>query len=859
MTNVTTITKLTKSTTSPPWWTEASLVTVESDKQSTQGLSSIESNDRLNRYGPNHLTESRAVKAWANYLSHFNNPLVLLLITASGVSALVGEFTNFFIIIAIVLMSVTLDFVQEYRASTAAEKLKQTMALHSLAVRDGQAQELPSVVLVPGDVVQLKAGDLVPADGFVIEARDCFVNQSSLTGESYPIEKRPGMPAGMTGDLQEATHAVFMGSSVVSGSALVCLVKTGSSTAMGQIAVTMTTTEAPTSFEVGARQFNLMIMRLTMWMVLFVLMVNLLSHRNWLESFLFAIALAVGLTPELLPMVVSVTLARGSLRMAKQGIIVKRQSAIQDLGSMDVLCTDKTGTLTESKIRMESHVDARGVDSAQVLRLAYLNSWFESGLRNPMDEAILRHTPVDVSEWKKIDEIPFDFERRRVSVLVENSEGRTLVVKGAPDEILRFCTHLDTGDSGRDTAPVPLTEAAIQQARVVCSQFEDQGFRVLAIAYRRVASDQSHAVVNDESELVLAGYCAFLDPPKHDAGDTLRSLAPLGVQVKVLTGDSERVTRHIYEQFGIPVCGVLLGHELEQLDDFALRARIRSVNLFCRVSPSQKSRIIHALRASSYVVGYLGDGVNDAPSLHAADVGLSVESAVDVAKAAADMILSHKDLSVLRDAIIEGRRTFRNSMKYIMMGTSSNFGNMFSMAGASLFLPFLPMLPVQILLNNVLYDLSEIAIPFDTVELSEMKVPAVLDMKLLRNFMWSIGPISSVFDFITFGVLLMFFDADQALFQTGWFVESLCTQVLVIFVIRTHGNPFTAKPHPGLIFAAAIVLTTAMLIPYTMVGRYFGFIPLPAAFFVVLAIMVVLYLGAVELAKRRFFRRHDGA
>ena len=835
------------------WWMQDDSLPVVSNKLSHAGLSSIEASDRLQQYGPNRLTDSHAISAWVKFFTHFKNPLILLLIAASTVSALVGEFTHFFIIICIVFMSVILDFMQEYRASTAAERLIQSMALISSVVRDGQIQELPSAAIVPGDIVQLKAGDLLPADGFVIEANDCFVNQSSLTGESYPVEKRAGKPVYKTIELHDATHAVFNGSSVVSGSARVYIVKTGATTVMGQVAKTMTVIEAPTAFEVSTRQFNLMIMRLTMWMVLFVLMVNLLLQRNWLESFLFAIALAVGLTPELLPMVVSVTLARGSLRMAKQGVIVKRQSAIQDLGSMNVLCTDKTGTLTESRIHMENHVDACGMESEQVLQLAYLNSWFESGLRNPMDEAILRHTTVDVSDWKKIDEIPFDFERRRVSVLVDNVEERLLVVKGAPDELLRFCTRMYRCDLSE---PIPLTAVAMQQARTVCSQFEDQGFRVLSIAYRQVASDQSHAVVNDESELVLAGFCAFLDPPKKDAGDTLRSLAPLGVQVKVLTGDSERVTRHIYGQFGIPVTGVLLGHELEQLDDFALKVRIKSVNLFCRVSPSQKSRIIHTLRAAGHVVGYLGDGVNDAPSLHAADVGLSVESAVDVAKAAADMILSHKDLSVLREAIIEGRRTFLNTTKYILMGTSSNFGNMFSMAGASLFLPFLPMLPVQILLNNMLYDLSEIAIPFDKVEFSEMTMPAVLDMKLLRDFMWSIGPVSSLFDFITFGVLLVFFDADQALFQTGWFVESLCTQVLVIFIIRTRANPLTSMPHPGLIFSAAAVLAAAIALPYTKLGSYFGFTPLPIEFFVVLLVMVVFYLVAVEWVKRRFFHLH---
>ncbi len=831
---------------STPWWLSPSPSTGE------HGLKSPQVSARLEQFGPNRFIEKRELPLWLQYLAHFRNPLVLILLLASAVSALLGELTNFFIIAVIVLASVTLDFFQEHRARGAAEKLRQSIALRARVLRDGSEQSLPVAEIVPGDIVLLKAGDLVPADGLVIEARDCFVNQSLLTGESYPVEKHAAIPTNGT-DLQAATNAVFMGSSVISGSARVRIMLTGSSTEMGSIAAHIEGPEELSSFDIGTRRFNALILRLTMLMVLFVLMVNLLSLKPWLESFLFAVALAVGLTPELLPMVVSVTLARGAVRMARESVIVKRQTAIQDLGSMDVLCTDKTGTLTEAKIRMESHVDPLGAESAGVLQMAYLNSWFESGLRNPMDEAILAHEKIDIAVWTKIDEVPFDFERRRVSVLIEKDGQRSLVVKGAPEEILRLCTHYQ---SPGNPNPASLDAAALDQVRATYHALEEQGFRVLAIAHKPVGADHPHAVVSDESALVLAGYCAFLDPPKESAGDALRSLSKLGVQIKVLTGDSERVTQHIYQQLKLPVEGVVLGSAIDQLDDIALQAKVKTANLFCRLNPSQKGRVIAALKARGHVVGYLGDGVNDAPSLHAADVGLSVDSAVDVAKAAADMILLKHDLNVLHLAVLEGRRTFGNIMKYIMMGTSSNFGNMFSMAGAAVFLPFLPMKPVQILLNNILYDLSEIPIPFDAVDANELKRPHVLDIALVRDFMWTVGPVSSLFDFLTFWLLLRLFEANEALFQTGWFIESMCTQVLVIFVIRTRGNPLRSRPHPLLAATSVAVVLLAIALPYTALGAYFGFVPPPTSFFGVLALLTTTYLLAVEFFKRRFYRIH---
>jgi Mg2+-importing ATPase len=817
------------------------------------GLSSSEAASRLARFGPNLFRDHQQRPLIVQFLSRFKNPLVILLLVASGISALTGDVTNFLLISAMVLFSVTLDFVQEHRAGKAAAALSQSVSVQATVVRDGKPCEVPVADVVPGDLVVLSAGDMIPADCRVLEAHDFFVKQALLTGETYPVEKRPGELAAGATEIQDAANAVFMGTSVISGSARVRAVNTGAGTAIGAIADSLTRQAPPTSFEIGTHRFGLLIMRLTILLVLFVLLVNALLHRPWLESFLFAVALAVGLTPELLPMVVSLTLSRGALHMAKKRVIVKRLASIQNLGSMDVLCTDKTGTLTEAKIKLERHVDPQGKPSPRVLELAYLNSFFETGLKSPLDEAILANEGIDVSAWKKIDEVPFDFERRRVSVLLDKGNGRLLIVKGASEEIIGLCTHYEEQDNA---AQLPLDKDSRQRIHDTHIALEKEGFRVLGIAWREVPPDHPHAVVGDEAALVFAGFAAFLDPPKESAGAALAALKDSGVTVKIVTGDSELVTQHVCAQLNIPVTGVLLGREIAQMDDSALRVRVETANLFCRVNPSQKDRVILALKARGHVVGYLGDGINDAPSLHSADVGLSVDSAVDVAKEAADMILLDQDLHVVHDGVLEGRRTFGNIMKYIMMGTSSNFGNMFSMAGAALFLPFLPMLPTQILLNNVLYDISEVPIPLDEVDAEELRRPRVLDMKFIRDFMLVIGPISSAFDFLTFYVLLMVLKADQTLFQTGWFVESLCTQVLVIFVIRTRGNPFKSRAHPVLAATSLAVVALGAVLPFTALGTYFGFVPPPAKFYLILAAMVAIYLVAVELAKMGFYRWH---
>lgn len=837
----------------PSFWQQNLTALLEYHKATPKGLTSSEAASRLKRYGPNVFHPQRKNAMLLLFLSKFNNPLVIILLVASAISAFTGDVTNFIIISLMVVMSVTLDFIQEYRAGKEAEKLRRLVTVHVQALRDGKSQEIPLPSLVPGDIVLLAAGDLIPADGRLLEAKDFFVNQALLTGEPYPVEKKAGEWPDEA-EILSATNTVLRGTSVISGTAKVLICETASNTVLGDIADSLIAKAPPTAFEQGTRRFGLLIMRLTIFLVLFVLLVNAFFHRPWLDSFIFAVALAVGLTPELLPMIVSVTLARGAQRMSAKRVIVKQLASIQNLGSMDVLCTDKTGTLTEAKIRLERHIDALGNENERIIEWAFLNSYFETGLRSPLDDAILEHKNIDMTSWRKIDEVPFDFERRRVSVLVDNGQKRMLVVKGAPEDILRLCT---TYESGSETNLLPLDDAAMISLRALSDSLGRDGFRVLGIAWRQVENDYPHAVVNDEAKLVFSGFAAFLDPAKESAGKALSDLSESGVSVKVITGDNELVTKHICGQLGLPITGILTGADILKMDDQALVGQVENVNLFCRVTPSQKNRIILALKRRGHTVGYLGDGINDAPSLHSADIGISVDSAVDVAKDAADMILLEHDLKALQSGVIEGRRTFSNIMKYIMMGTSSNFGNMFSMAGGALFLPFLPMLPTQILLNNMLYDISEIPIPLDNVDEEDLMRPRQWDINFVRKFMLIVGPISSIFDFLTFFVMLKVFQAGESLFHTGWFIESLATQVLVIFIIRTRKNPLKSRPNPWLTVCSLLVVTLAVLLPFTPFGRFLGFVAPPLTFFVILGSMVIVYLFMVEGVKQWFYKHYN--
>ncbi len=816
------------------------------------GLSSAEATSRLARYGPNTLAERRRLSLPLEFLGRFRNPLVLILLVAAAISALTGDLTSFVIICTIVVTSALLDTVQEFRAKEAAESLRVSVALKERVLRDGQEVTVLGPDLVPGDIVFLAAGDLVPADGRLVEARDFFVNEALLTGESYPAEKHECHEGVETLEVARATNAAFMGSSVMNGSARLLVCATGLTTELGKISNSLRQAPPPTAMDQGTHRFGMLIVRFTEVLVLFVLLINLLFHRPWLDSFLFAVALAVGLTPELLPMIVSVTLARGAIRMAKAQVIVKRLAAIHDLGSMDILCTDKTGTLTEAKIGLARQVALSGEVSEHVLDLAWLNSHFQAGLRNPLDTAIVQSGPPRGAGWTKIDEVPFDFQRRRVSVLVEYEGRRLLITKGAPEDVLKLAVQYE--EPGKPN-PLPLDATARARAAKVFDRLCAEGFRALGVAWRELEPSRKEASVADEQELVFAGFIFFSDPPKASAGAAIAALGAKGVGVKILSGDNERVTQHVCVELGIPILGMLTGTEIEALSDEALAARLDETNLFCRVTPVQKNRIILGLRHKGHVVGYLGDGINDAPSLHTADVGISVDSAVDVAKDAADIILLQQDLGVLERGVTEGRRAFGNIMKFIMMAMSSNFGNMFSMAGATLILPFLPMLPVQILLNNLLYAVSEMPIPLDEVDSEITAMPEHWDMRFIRNFMLVMGPVSSIFDFLTFGLLLLIFHANEALFQTGWFVESLATQVLVIFVLRTRRNPLRSYPHPLLTTTSFAVVALAVVLPFTPVGAWFGFVPPSAGFLLAIAGLTVSYLALAQGAKWAFYRR----
>lgn len=821
-------------------------------QSSPDGLSILEATRRQKSLGPNLIHEPQHRRLTLDLLRRFANPLVLILLTAAAIAALTREEASFAIIATIVVLSVFIDFIQEHRAQKAADALRQSVALRVCAVRDGRYEEVPAADLVGGDVVLLSAGCLIPADCRLIEARDLFVNEALLTGEPYPVEKRATEVCSRDQDVCTPDNGVFMGSAVVSGTARAIVVAIGPATRLGAIAGMLQKESPPTAFTLGMRNFGMLIARLTVLLVLFVILINLLSHRPLIESFLFALALAVGLTPELLPMIVSVTLARGAVRMARAKVIVKRLSAIHDLGSMDVLCSDKTGTLTEAHIKLVRELDIEGSLHGEVLQWAYLNASFETGLKSALDEAIIEASPINLSGWRKIDEVPFDFERRRVSILAEHGGRRFLVVKGAPEDVLgHSSTYLLSGQKDAQL----LDESARTTALATLDRLGGEGFRVLGIALREVEPERDHAGIADENDLIFVGYAAFLDPPKASAASALHALSGLGVAVKIVTGDNEHVTRHVCTALGLPIGGVINGSELSKLTDEALSARLATTTLFCRVTPPQKARIIRSLRHGGRVVGYLGDGINDAPSLEAADVGLSVEGAVDVAKEAAAIILLKQDLNVLNDGVREGRRTFANIMKYVMMGTSSNFGNMFSMAGAVLLLPFLPMLPVQILLNNLLYDASEIAIPLDSVDEEMIAEPHQWDMNFVRNFMFVLGPISSLFDFLTFSLLLWVFQAREAVFQTGWFIESLVTQVMVIFIIRTRTRPWRSRPHVALIASSIGVVTVAVILPFSPIGAWFSFVPISVQMLFVLAGVTIIYLILVETVKGCFYRR----
>ena len=831
-----------------------------------RGLNSEDTANRLEIFGHNRITESERVAGLVRFLLTFRNPLTIILLIAGAVSGVLGQIQSAAIIFTIIVISVLLTLYQESKASRAAELLRERVATTVTVMRDNSRKEVHLHEVVPGDVVILAAGDVVPADSRLLVGRDVFVDQAAITGESYPAEKSPvplkdarGLP------LTEWTDYLLMGTSVISGSGTAVVVRTGAQTEFGKIAKRIAQRKPETEFERGLRRFGFLIMEVTSLLVIFVFFVLALKRSDVLESILFSVALAVGLTPELLPMIVTVNLAKGALAMSKKGVIVKRLSSIQNFGNMDILCTDKTGTLTQNKVEMVDHVGPLGERDERVFLYAYLNSHYETGLQSPLDEAILRHEGGGIFEpkhrdelfdaYRKVDEIPFDFTRKRVSIAVSESRTRHLLLtKGAPETILEVCSRAETG--GR---VVGIDKSLREDIQREYQKLSGQGLRVLGVAYKLLAEVKAVYSVKDEDDMVLVGFVVFSDPPKATARTSISSLKKAGVELKILTGDNELVTKHVCEQLHFEVKRIVLGGEVAVMHDDALARVVEDANIFARVTPAQKDRVISALRRNGHVVGYLGDGINDAPSMRIADVSISVNNAVDVAKESADIILLDKKLRVLHDGVLEGRKTFGNTMKYVLMAISSNFGNMFSAAGAALFLPFLPMLPIQVLLNNLMYDVSELAIPTDNVDEEYLESPKRLDVSYIRNFMVFFGPLSSVFDFLTFYVLIVAFDAlnHESLFQTAWFIESLATQTLVIFAIRTRRSPFwRSKPGRLLIVSSGVMVAFAILLPFTPIGTIFQFAAPPLSFFAYLFAFIVAYLAMVEVMKRWFYRRY---
>jgi Mg2+-importing ATPase len=827
------------------WPAERAIADLQSAQQ---GLTNAEAGARLVRSGPNALRARPRLSALRLFIRQFESPLILILIFAAIVAGFAHEWMDAVIVIAILLGSGVLGFVQEFSASSAIEKLRARISISTTVIRDGVASAVPSEHIVPGDVVLLSAGNLIPADGLVLESKDFFVVQAVLTGEPLPVEKSPELSQ-PDASLAERTNCVFMGTSVRSGTARVLIVRTGPASVFGGIAGKLRLRSPETEFERGIRRYGLLLTEVMLVLVIITFAANVFLARPPIDSLLFAVALAVGMSPELLPAIISITLSQGAREMAARGVIVRRLSAIENLGSMDVLCTDKTGTLTEGVMGLDAAMGPNGEPNNDVLRLAYLNAKLQTGLVNPLDEAIIARcaqTKLDISHFEKLDEVPYDFIRKRLSVVVREGDDTdgVMIVKGALDNILEVC------DQARDvSAVVTLDHACRQRLQDLFAGWSAEGYRVLGLATKRVAV-KSHFGRDDEQSLVFAGFLLFMDPLKPGIKDTINVLKARGVALKIITGDNHLVAVHLAEELDLKSPIIMTGREMNDLGDEAFWHRAERTDLFAEVDPNQKERIILALKRTGHVVGYLGDGINDAPALHAADVGISVDQAVDVAKEAADFVLLKRDLEVLNEGVEYGRRTFANTLKYVSITTSANFGNMISMALASFFLPFLPMLATQILLNNFLSDLPAVNIASDNVDPELISQPHRWDIRLVRNLMLTFGLISSAFDILTFGVLLWLFHAQPAEFRTAWFIESLLTELMIIFIIRTRRPLYRSTPGRLLILSTAAVFPLALAIPYLPFARFFDFVPLPPALIGVLLLITALYVVVSELTKR---------
>jgi P-type Mg2+ transporter len=813
-----------------------------------QGLSGEEARRRLARYGSNLLQPQKRSNVFTLLLAQFKSPLILILLFATGMSFFLHDPVNALIILIIVLASGLLGFWQEHSATSAVEKLLAMVQIKASVLRDGKPGEISVEEIVPGDIVILNAGDVVPGDCLVDESRDLFVDEATLTGETYPVEKSAGVLAAET-PLGRRTNTLWMGTHVVSGSGNVLVINTGKLTEFGKVSERLRLRPQETDFEHGIRRFGYFLMEVTLALVMAIFAINVYLERPVLDSLLFSLALAVGLTPQLLPAIISINLARGAKRMAQAGVIVKRLASIENFGSMNVICSDKTGTLTEGIVRLQSALDVAGAASDKVLLHAYLNAFYETGFTNPIDEAIRAHRQFDLSGYAKTDEIPYDFLRKRLSILVAHDDTHLMVTKGALQNVLEVCSTAETG-------PGTLVDIAVERDRIQqhFEAFSSKGFRTLGVACKNIGS-ASLIGKPDEAGMTFLGFIVLFDPPKPKIAETIASLKSLGVSLKIITGDNRLVAASVSQQMGLSGTKILIGPDLRQLSDGALLKQVADVDVFAEIEPNQKERIILALKKAGNVVGYLGDGVNDASALHAADVGISVDSAVDVAKEAADIVLLQKDLGVLVQGVREGRTTFANTLKYVFMATSANFGNMFSMAGVSLFLPFLPLLPVQILLTNLMTDFPEMTIATDRVDSEMVDHPRRWDIQAIRKFMLTFGLVSSVFDYLTFGGLLFILDATQDQFRTGWFLESVISACLIVLVIRSRRPFFNSRPAKPLLIATLLTVVVTAVLPFTPLGRIFQFSPLPLSFLLLIAVVVILYIVSAEMVKTVFYKK----
>jgi len=814
------------------------------------GLSAAEAAGRLGRYGPNTLQPGKRTDALALLIAQVKSPIILLLIFATGLSLLTGDRADASIILLIILVSSLLGFWQEKGATDAVRKLISLVEIRTTVVRDGSPCDVPVEEVVPGDIVLFRAGDMVPADARLLETKDLFADEAALTGETFPVEKAPGVLAPET-PVELRTNVLFMGTHITSGSGSAVVAATGRSTQFGAISEHLRLRRPEPEFERGVRRFGTLLMELTLILVIAIFATNVFFKRPVLDSFLFALALAVGLTPQLLPAIISINLSHGARRMAREKVVIKRLASIENFGSMNVLCSDKTGTLTEGKVRLHAALDVEGHESDKALSCAAINAALESGFKNPLDEAIRARRPVDPAAVRKLDEVPYDFVRKRLSILAE-VEGRNIIItKGSFAAVLAVSTKAEV--AGGERADI---EAVREELEAHFEKQSGAGYRVLGVACREWSG--TRITKDDEAEMTFLGLLVFHDPVKPQAIETVARLKDIGVSLKLVTGDNRLAAAYVGQAVGLAAESLLTGAELGLMSDPALIQQARGTEIFAEIEPNQKEKVITALRKAGNVVGYIGDGINDAPALHAADVGISVDSAVDVAKEAADIVLLETDLSVLMSGVEEGRKTFANTLKYVFMAASANFGNMFSMAGASLFLPFLPLLPTQILLTNLLTDVPEMTIATDTVDPELSEKPRRWDLKFIRKFMLTFGLLSSVFDYATFGALIFLFRATTDQFRTGWFLESVISASIIVLVVRTRRPFYRSRPARPLLIATLLIVAATLAFPFTPAGRLFHFSPLPPAFFLLVGAMVLLYVTGAEFTKHVFYKRTPG-